>query len=89
MAYGKKQRRSIKDKIDMLCGITNSSLSTMIGPMHLEMNGNSEAIVEGCKSIVEYDENIIKISTKKMFIAFFGRNLTIKCLTTDRIYNVR
>lgn len=57
----------------------------MVGPTHLEINGNNEVIVEGCRSIVEYDENIIKISTKKMYISFFGRSLNIKCLTTDSL----
>ena len=57
----------------------------MVNCTHLEINGNNEVIVEGCKSIVEYDENIIKISTKKMFIQFLGRNLRIKCLNTDSL----
>lgn len=44
----------------------------MVNCTHLEINGNNEVIVEGCKSIVEYDENIIKISTKKCLFSFWG-----------------
>lgn len=52
---------------------------------HFEINGNREAIIEGCKSILEYDENIVKINTGKMVTSFEGRKLQIKCLTPDSL----
>lgn len=43
----------------------------------IEMTGNKEIIVDGCNGIVEYDENIIKISTNTVSIGFEGQGLVI------------
>lgn len=56
-----------------------------LNPLHMEFKGNREIVVEGCRSIEEYDENIIKIKVKNMIVSFFGRNLGIKCLTSDSL----
>ena len=41
------------------------------------MTGNKEIIVDGCNGIVEYDENVIKISTNTVSIGFEGQGLVI------------
>ena len=43
----------------------------------IEMTGNKEIIVDGCNGIVEYDENVIKISTNTVSIGFEGQGLVI------------
>lgn len=43
----------------------------------IEMTGNKEIVVDGCNGIVEYDENIIKISTNTVSIGFEGQGLVI------------
>lgn len=53
--------------------------------VHLEMKSNRQVIIEGCQSIEQYDENMVKIKVKKMSILFFGRNLKIKCLGVDSL----
>jgi sporulation protein YqfC len=53
------------------------------GLAHLELSGNREAIIEGCKGVLEYDENLVRINTGKMIIRFLGRGLTIRNLTED------
>lgn len=75
-------------KIRKLCGLEslkNSSAGIMLNSVNLEIKGNREAIVEGCKSIAAYDENVIKINMNKMSICFFGRNMEIKCMTSDSL----
>ena len=62
-----------------------SPLCSMLSPFHIEMKSNREIVIEGCKSIEEYDENMIKIKVKKMVISFFGRDLNIRCLTFDSL----
>ena len=52
---------------------------------HFEINGNTEVVVDGSKGILAYDENMIKINAGKMITTFFGRGLTIKCLTPDSL----
>lgn len=65
--------------------IKESSIGVMLDPINIEIKGNREAIIEGCKSITEYDENMVKINMHKMAISFFGRNMEIKCLTADSL----
>ena len=68
-----------------LDNLNGTSLGVMLNPISIEIKGNREAVVEGCKSILHYDENIIKVNMNKMIVSFFGRNLEIKCLTTDSL----
>ena len=65
--------------------LKSSSIGVMLDPINIEIKGNREAIIEGCKSITEYDENMVKINMHKMAISFFGRNMEIKCLTSDSL----
>ena len=57
--------------------------SAMAGMPQIELSGNQEAIIDGCQGILEYDENIIKLTTGKMSIKFTGRHLQVKVLTHD------
>ena len=43
----------------------------------IEMLGNREMIVDGCKGVVEYDENIIKLSLGEYVLSLSGDNLLI------------
>lgn len=75
----------IKSKAKDLIGIKESPLFSMLSPVHFEIIGNKEVIIEGCKCILQYDENIVRISVKNMSVSFYGRNLLIKCLTEDSL----
>ncbi len=84
--FGNKRKRNyFKEKAKALMGIKQSALYSMLNPVHFEINGNKEAIIEGCKCILQYDENVVRISVKGMAVSFCGRNLTIKCLTSDSL----
>lgn len=52
---------------------------------HMEINGNTEAVVEGCGGVLEYSEESVRIRSGKMIVRFVGRGLTIKCLTADAL----
>jgi sporulation protein YqfC len=51
------------------------------GMVHFEFSGNREVIIEGCRGILEYDENIICIDTGKMTVRFMGRGLELRNFT--------
>lgn len=57
--------------------------SALAGIPQIELAGNREAVIDGCQGILEYDENIIKLTTGKMSIKFTGRALQLKVLTHD------
>ncbi len=44
----------------------------------IEMLGNRELIIDGCKGVVEYDESTIKISLGNKVISVLGDNLVIQ-----------
>lgn len=52
---------------------------------YLEMKSNREITVEGCKGILEYDKETIRINTGNMVVTFKGRGLNIKCLTVTSV----
>ncbi len=54
-------------------------------PTHMEINGNTEAVVDGCKGVLEYDTDVIRIRTGRLTVRFTGRGLTIRCLTADAL----
>lgn len=49
----------------------------------IEMLSNREVVVDGCKGVVEYDENVIKLNTGELVIGFTGVDLLIKSLGED------
>ncbi len=51
----------------------------------IQLVGNSEAYIEGFKRIVEYDENMIVVSTKKVNLAFWGAELSMKFMDKESI----
>lgn len=52
---------------------------------NIELLGNKEAIVEGCKGILEYDENTIRLNLGKQSVRFGGIDLTLKCMNSDNV----
>ncbi len=43
----------------------------------IEMLGNREIVVDGCKGIVEYEENLIKLSLGDVLLSLTGNSLVI------------
>ena len=57
----------------------NKFLSEMfIDEPKIEMLGNREIIIDGCKGVVEYDETLIKLSLGDNVLSLSGDNLIIK-----------
>ena len=51
----------------------------------LQFNSNKEVTLDGCRGILEYQKEIIRVNTGAMIIAFKGRGLNIKCLTASSL----
>lgn len=83
--FMKKEKRKTTEKTSNKINFNEMPLGSMLSSFHISMKSNREIVIEGCKSIEEYDENMIKIKVKKMIISFFGRDLKIKCLNFDSL----
>ncbi len=69
MARKNKEKNSIKSKL----------LSEMLADEpKIEMLGNREIIIDGCRGVVEYTENLIKLSLGENVLSILGDNLLIK-----------
>lgn len=53
------------------------------GNAHIELMGNREAVVEGCKSVLEYDETQICLNTGSGIVRFAGSDLSIRALNGE------
>ena len=50
---------------------------------HVELQGTHEALLEGCKGIVEYREDLIRVNIRQGQLAVGGRNLELSCVSED------
>jgi sporulation protein YqfC len=74
-ALGKKSReQSPKSAIARMLELPESTLA---GGLHIELQANREAIVEGCCGVLEYDEGVIRLAGGQMVVRISGRNLSI------------
>lgn len=73
-------RRTVAEKAAKLLEVPADVITNMA---HLELAGNREVNIDGCKGILEYDENIVRINAGSMIIKFSGRGLTLRNLTQD------
>ncbi len=51
---------------------------------HIEIFGNREATVNGCKGVLQYDDGIIRMNTGKYTIRFTGKNLSMTSLGLEQ-----
>jgi len=51
----------------------------------VEITGNHEAVVEGCKGVLVYDENVIKLNMGKYSLRFTGQSLEMKCFENESL----
>lgn len=48
---------------------------------HIELDGNTTAVLEGSKGVLEYSTSCIRVSVENFIISFKGRDLTLKCIS--------
>ena len=75
-----EQKLSVPQKAATLLEVP---LSAFGGVPNLELTGNREMTVEGCKGVLDYDEDVVKLNLGKMILQVRGRDLNIKGLTDD------
>lgn len=74
LARRKREELNIKKKL----------LSEMItSEPRIEMTGNREIIIDGCKGVIEYTENNIRISLGESVMSISGDNLIIQSFDND------
>ncbi|MBQ2974326.1 MAG: YabP/YqfC family sporulation protein [Clostridia bacterium] len=72
----KNQNRAenILDSISRSLDLPQDAVS---GYAHIELSGNKEAIIEGCRGVLEYSDSLIALNTGKLTVRVCGCGLTI------------
>ncbi len=52
----------------------------MTGGAHIELFSNKEAVIDGMRGVLEYNDCYIKLNTGRGTVEFFGTNLEISSL---------
>lgn len=51
----------------------------------IEFTGDRSVLVEGSTGVLKYESDVVRINTRSMIIAFFGRGLTLKCISPTAV----
>ena len=51
----------------------------------MELVGNRKLEIDGCKGILEYTMEVVRVRTNRLVVKISGRNLLIRCMTRDSI----
>lgn len=75
-----KTETSVSEKAAKLFSVPRSVMPNVA---FIQLAGNRECVVEGCKGIMEYETNIIKINAGENIVTFRGDNLTLRALNDN------
>jgi len=51
----------------------------------IEFTGDRSVMVEGSTGVLKYESEVVRINTRSMVIAFYGRGLTLKCISPSSV----
>lgn len=57
----------------------------LISEPQLQLNGNTECYIEGCKAILEYDDRMVKLMVGKKELLITGKDLSVSGYTETSI----
>ena len=64
----------------------SSMAKEMIRPMpFMEITTNRKLLIDGCKGILEYRTELVKINTGRLILSVTGRGLYIKCMSANAL----
>ena len=81
MKRKRKPQSSEQTSVGGLSGMLQSPQGLFSNPLQIGIEGNREAVVDGCKGVLEYNENRIRLQTGKMIVQFSGHDLQIRSMT--------
>lgn len=73
--------KGFKDKIEKLAPV---ELPELLIP-HIELCADERAVVEGCKGILSYSDEIISLNCKHITVNFSGTGLSLCELTEGKV----
>ena len=56
-----------------------------LGAAQIELAGNREAVIDGCKGVIAYDEGMVRLAIPNMTVLYRGRELGMRCLAGESV----
>lgn len=78
----KKLKTGLKPKKDKMRLFGSEELIGLSGPV-MSISGNREAAIEGCRGVVDYYENLVKLKISGGTVTFTGNGLNIITMTDE------
>lgn len=67
----------------LLAGGLEEPATAFLPPVRVELLGNRQAVVDGCRGIIEYSDTCIRLSAQGLILKFTGTGLEIKAFTEN------
>ena len=81
--------RTLHRRLDRLRENLQDSLelprAAMPGTAQIELSDNREAVVDGCRGILQYDSDVIRLSTGRLVLRFTGHDLMIRTMQQEQL----
>lgn len=59
--------------------------SKITKPVNIDITSNNEALINGSRGIIEYNEDAVKINCGNLIASFYGKGLGITSLCIDEV----
>lgn len=81
----RREEQLIRNKTRALSDNLQVPQTVARGTAFIELSGNYEAIIEGCKGVLEYSDDAIRLNLGKNEVRFFGTELVIKSFFNEQV----
>lgn len=75
-----KRKQPVGQRVERAMQLPEGTLS---GTAFMEIEGNSRAVITGCRGIQTYGEDCICLRTCGGTVSFYGRDMEMGCLSSD------
>lgn len=86
MSKGRKGTKTMAERLFKSAPEDGGELSAIAeaGLAKIELTGNREISVDGCRGILEYDEGIVRLNLGNMILKITGSELTIPSMAAEQ-----
>ncbi|PWM39776.1 MAG: hypothetical protein DBX66_01530 [Clostridiales bacterium] len=80
-----EQMQPPKEKKTLIGSILQMPEASLNNMCQIELMSNREALVDGCKGVVEYNEDFIRLNLGNMTVRFCGRALQLRSMSEESV----
>lgn len=80
---GKSLRRRAGEGVRELGGVLTGQTAAMVPQLRIELLQNRQAVVDGCKGVLEYSDSCIRLSSDRLILRFTGTGLLLRTYSSS------